>query len=53
MIYVLSALGLTSLVLGCMGYLVERPRKVRHRRLPEPKVRGITDYENRKEVQET
>ena len=27
MIYILGTLGLTSLVLGAMGYLMDRPRK--------------------------
>ena len=33
MIYILGALGLTSLVLGAMGYLMDRQRRA----LPEPK----------------
>ena len=28
MIYILGTLGLTSLVLGAMGYLMDRPRSV-------------------------
>ena len=37
MIYILGALGLTSLVLGAMGYLMDRPRKRERRARPEPK----------------
>ena len=34
MIYILGTLGLTSLVLGAMGYLMDRPRKRERRALP-------------------
>ena len=45
MIYILGTLGLTSLVLGAMGYLMDRPRKRERRALPEPKRReGGVDY---------
>lgn len=44
MIYLLSAIGLTSLVLGCMGYIMERPRKTKYKRLPEPRRKKTIEY---------
>ena len=43
MLYLLTALGLSCLVLGAMGYIVDRPPKRERRALPEPR---------RKEVEE-